>query len=394
MITLSDERLDLEVTGFLRDEAEDLYGTPDARDMARRIVDADRSLGRRWARLFARPMFRLAIVGMLLAAALGSAYVIGATRSRPALNGQLMMAPWQFFDPAKGVYSKYSLCQAWCDDAGLGFSSWSRDGRQVAFVDLDGTTGAVQSGKRGWSIWRFDAGTRTLSNVVDCPANGACAWPSFSVDGRSIAYVELDRVPGLDPDYLEPRTMPDSTQPSISHLVAMDLATGATRRASPATGNLGTTGWTADGHVLAAFQPGNDPNEQRQLLFDLDTGQATEPVSRWPYAPARVSPDGTTIAYITYPEPVKRDGILRPNDNVYEVWVGNVDGSGLHRIHVGTPAYIQMPPTWSPDGQELAISVVPFAEDDPDSYLLDVQTGAVTAAPPGLTLAWLPAQQP
>ncbi len=392
MTATTDERLDFELVAFLRDHAEELYGAPDARTAATQMARAEASLPRRMAHQFAGPFPRLILVGMLIASALATAYVIGATRARQPVNGQLMMAPWKFVDLATGVYSTYSLCQAWCDDAGVGFSAWSRDGQQVAFVDLDGTKGAVQTGKPGWSIWRFDARTRELSDVVDCPRNGACAWPSFSVDGGSIAYVELDRIPGLDPDYLEPRTMPDSSLPSISHLVTIDLATGATRRAGPPTGNLGTTGWTADGRVLAAFQPGNDANEQRQLLFDLATGQATEPVTRWSFAPARVSPDGTTIAYITYPERVKRDGILRPSENVYEVWVGNVDGSGLRRIHVGTPAYVQMPPTWSPDGRKLAISVATFTGDYADNYIVDIETGAVTETPPGITLAWLPGQ--
>jgi hypothetical protein len=391
MINLTDDRLDLELVGFLRDEAEDLHGTPDARGMTRRIAETEGSLGRRWARLFTQPAFRVAVVGMLLTATVGAVLVAGVARNQPFRNGSIVQMPWHFLDPSTGVYSDYPLCQAWCDDAGTGFAAWSRDGQQVAFVDFDGLSGTVQTGHPEWSIWRFDARTRQLSMVVECPPHRECAWPSFSVDGGSIAYVEMDATFLWDTEFFDNHQLPPFTAKSISHLVTIDLATGAHRRVDPAKGNFGMPGWTADGRVLVANQPGGDPNVVHEVLVDLDSGAMTEPVTRWPYAPARVSPDGTTIAYLTYPKPVTRDGILRPEENVYEVWLANVDGTGLRRIHTGTPAYVSVPPTWSPDGRQLAISVNTFATDL-ENYALDIESGAVRELPPdGQTMAWLPA---
>jgi WD40-like Beta Propeller Repeat len=393
MITLSDDRLDLELVGFLRDEAEDLYGTPDARAIAHRIADADRSLGRRSARLFAGPMFRLAVVGMLLAAALGTALAIGVTRTGPVLNGRLVFAPWNFVDPATGAYLDYPECQSWCDDAKLGFAAWTRDGQQVAFVDTDGLAGTVQTGQPGWSVWRFDGRTRQLSLVGACPPEGACAFPSFSADGGSLAYVRSNGNFHWDNDYLyETKKLPKFTGEPVTQLVVIDLATGAERRVDPATGNMITTGWAADGRVLTAVQPGSDPNELHAVLVDPDTGAMTEPVTRWDYAPASVSPDGTTIAYLVYPTWLKRDGILRPEDNVYEVWLANTDGSALRRIHTGMPAYLSVPPTWSPDGRQLAISVLNFDVSDSNNYALDIETGAVRELPPGIPMAWIPSR--
>lgn len=328
MITLSDDRLDLELVGFLRDEAEDLYGTPDARGMAHRIEDADRSLGRRWTRLFARPMFRLALVGMLLAAALGTVLAIGAPRTGPLQNGRLVFAPWNFVDPATGAYLDYPECQSWCDDAKLGFAAWSRDGQQVAFIDNDGLAGTVQTGQPGSSVWRFDGRTRQLSLVEACPLDGGCAFPSFSVDGGSVAYVRSNRNFQWDQDNVTvTRRLPKLTGEPVSQLVTVDLATGAERVVDPPRGNMSTTSWTADGRVLIGVQPGRDPNELQAVLVDPDTGAMTEPVTRWSFAPASVSPDGTTIAYLVYPKRVNRDGVLRPSENVYEVWLANADST-------------------------------------------------------------------
>ena len=393
MTTLTDDRLDLELVWFLREEADDLYGTPDARGMTRRIAHEDRSLGRRWARLFARPMFRLAVVGMLLAAALGAALAFGAPRTGPFGHGWLVFSPWNFVDPATGVYSNYPQCESWCDDAKLGFAGWSRDGQQVVFVDTDGLAGTIQTGQPGWSVWRFDSRTRQLSLVEACPPEGGCAFPSFSVDGGSVAYVRSTKDFHWDQDYLtQTLQLPKLTDKTISQLVVIDLATGAERVVDPPKGNMITTSWTADDRVLTAVQPGSDPNERRAVLVDPETGAMIEPVTRWPFAPASVSPDGTTIAYLVYPRPVKRDGVLRPSENVYEVWLANTDGTALRRIHTGTPAYVSVPPVWSPDGRQLAISVMNVDGSDVSNYALDIETGAVRELPLGTTMAWIPSR--
>ncbi|HET9084580.1 MAG TPA: hypothetical protein VFN41_09285, partial [Candidatus Limnocylindrales bacterium] len=186
------------------------------------------------------------------------------------------------------------------------------------------------------------------------------------------------------------RRLPKLTGEPVSQLVTVDLATGAERVVDPPRGNMSTTGWTADGRVLVGVEPGSDPNELQAVLVDPDTGAMTEPVTRWSFAPASVSPDGTTIAYLVYPKRVNRDGVLRPSENVYEVWLANADGSALRRIHTGAPAYLEFPPAWSPDGRQLAISVTNFDVSDPNNYALDIETGAVRELPPGITMAWIP----
>ena len=90
MTVMSDDRLDLELVWFLREEADDLYGAPDAEAMTWRLMNADRSLRRRLDRLVARPIVRVALVGMLLAAALGTTLIVGAIQRGLVTNGQVI----------------------------------------------------------------------------------------------------------------------------------------------------------------------------------------------------------------------------------------------------------------------------------------------------------------
>src|SRR5262245_1388101 len=155
----------------------------------------------------------------------------------------LVLAPWHFVDPVTRVYSDNPMGQAWCADAGFGFATWSRGGQQAAFVVMDGLAGTVEAGRRGAGVWRFDARTRQLAWVTDCPLEGGCAFPSFSVDGGSIAYTQWDKHFPWDEDFFDTRRIERLTADPVSHLVAINLSTGAQRRADPRIGNVAMTGW-------------------------------------------------------------------------------------------------------------------------------------------------------
>jgi Tol biopolymer transport system component len=81
-------------------------------------------------------------------------------------------------------------------------------------------------------------------------------------------------------------------------------------------------------------------------MIDVSTGETTplpqSLVGGWSYA---VSPDGTRFAY--------SQGACPPCTPPIEVYVGNVDGTGVRRVL--TPGVIDaFGPTWSPDGSVLA----------------------------------------
>src|SRR5690242_14780675 len=102
MTATTDERLDFELVGFLREQADDVYEAPDAATMARRLVGADRSVRRRLERLVARPVVRVALVGMLLAAVLSATLIAGAVRRGIVTNGPVILTPGLALDPSSG----------------------------------------------------------------------------------------------------------------------------------------------------------------------------------------------------------------------------------------------------------------------------------------------------
>ena len=379
MTTVTDDTLDLEIVSFLRAHAEDLAGAPPARAMATQIAGADVAAGRWIALLFARPVARIALVGLLIAAAVGVAATVGSPRSGGIQNGLLVLEPWRAYDPVAGTWSDNVVCGGGCSDAHQ--IAFSRDGRRHAVVGMDGPTGD-QVGGRGASIWWYDDATSRLTMLARCPEAGECSSPSFSVDGRSLAFIEVSNLAAQSVAGQRPR------------VVAIDLASGA-RRDAPLTTDLPFfgTSWTADGKVLVSVVPPTRREERRAVVIDLDTGERIEPVTRWPVSRAAVSPDGQTIAYLTYERYVPSDGILRPEDHIYELWLAQADGSNLRRIHHGVPARIAPNnPVWSPDGRQLAF-VVNLIGKSGGTFVIDVETGAVNqvleATPP--LMAWLPA---
>jgi hypothetical protein len=389
MTQITDERLDLELVGFLHNHAEELYGAPDAGAMARRIAGSERSIRGLFARTLARPMVRVAIVGMLLAAAIGVTVLAGALRSGTIRNGLMVVSPELGFDPETGTYSSMEYCGGRCADAVYAFLiSWSRDGRQMVFVDWNGLDGDIQTGRTGWSIWRYRADSSELTLINECPADGGCFVGEFSVDSRFVAFVETDWHPFEGTKDPPPGigSVPNRAQPPTTwRLVAVDLVDGTRRQVEASTKVVPGAphmSWTADGRVLLATQPGPSGFQVGMQLFDLDTGDVSEPVRRWPGAVGRVSPDGLTIAYVTYERPPRGDGIWRPEEHVPELWLSDVDGSNPRLVYHGDPREFYSGPIWSPDGTQVAVAGL---------GIIELATGNVRELSSGSVGDWLPA---
>jgi len=181
----------------------------------------------------------------------------------------------------------------------------SPNGSMVAF-DSD------REGERG--IYVADAGGRNLRRVS---GEGFAALPSWSPDGRTIAYV---------------RAEPDN--PNVWNLWSLNLDSGQTRRLTAnASGRPQGASWFPDSHRVA-YAVGN-----RIMVLDLATGTPAEFASpqagRKPGAPA-VSPDGRLMIF-----PLSGDG----------AWLTDLS-DGTSRKVLSDPSAGDF--TWSPDGTRVA----------------------------------------
>jgi hypothetical protein len=376
MTAMTDDRLDLEIVAFLRQQADDVYGAPDSGAMAWRLSAAERSMRRRLDRLVARPVVRLALVAMLLAAVVSATLIVGAARRGMITNGPIVLSPALVLDPSTGRMSAGSICGGRCADAVD--VAFSRDGQVLAFVDPDGLSGDTQTGGAGMSIWRYDRGSDRPRLLVACPPAGACGRPSFSVDGRQLAYGSADWADG-----------------GVGwEMVVIDLATGQRQSVPHPEGDGFWMSWTDDGRIVTSIQPGSDPHVRRTYLIDPANGATFEPVDRWPFTEATASPDGSTIAYLSYVSRIRTDGIVHPEDRFFEIWASDVDGSNLRQLYRGGPANIggQERLVWSPDGRQIAFGLGMMG-GDPHVWILDTERGGQLQSLDGTPriTAWPPA---
>jgi TolB protein len=217
------------------------------------------------------------------------------------------------------------------------------------------------------------------------------SWPSFSPDGKRIAYVlfavnkppELVTVDttGHDPHQLNrgrleavwfPAWSPDSKQLVFagvgnerSGLMIMDQHGAYLRAFLPAGVQDAFPSWSPDGKTIA-FSARRDGETAIYLvdnigyelhpLMDASTGRRVEgwmPV--W-------SPDGKQIAFISLD---------------YEISVINSDGTNRRVLtpYITTGYYAKGYPTWSPDGSKIAFEANP--NGNWDIYTIDVRDSTI-----------------
>lgn len=377
MTVMSDDRLDLELVWFLREEADDLYGAPDAEAMTWRLMNADRSLRRRLDRLVARPIVRVALVGLLLAAALGTTLIVGAIQRGLVTNGQVILSPGLVLDTTTGKLSASALCAGRCADAAE--VAYSRDGRTLAIVDRDGTAGDMQTGAAEMSVWRYASGSGSPTLLVTCGIDAACGGPSFSVDGKRLAYVEAD---------LDPAT---HTEFTTTRVIVIDMATGKDAVVPHPPGFPFSLSWTSDGRIVEVNQGPHDRNP-RTYVIDPKTGKAVEQrTDKWRFATGSASPDGSQIAFLVFDSGPHSDGIMHPEDYDFDVWLAGVDGADLRHLYRGDPAEFDggSHPVWSPDGRLLALGLHPIGGDS-RVLIIDAENGALMQSfdSPASVSAW------
>jgi Tol biopolymer transport system component len=223
-----------------------------------------------------------------------------------------------------------------------GGPAWSADGTRLGFTDL----GAVEK------IYLTDAtGTTPVLLETACPTDCDDNEPSFSADGKRIAFRRILFGSGR------------SVAPTSSVIATIDLATG-TVEALPTTETSFADDhtvneyprWSPDGTQLLFYRwtIGSDGVPTASALFVVDAGgKNLREIAAPPFAgDAEWSPDGSRIAFNTYPWHADRMGDVpgwAADRNVYAV---QPDGTDLVQL---TTDGVSSAPSWTSDGRILFV---------------------------------------
>ncbi len=195
---------------------------------------------------------------------------------------------------------------------------WSPDGRRFAWVN--NATGRDQiriADADGGSVRRFAAG-----DAYD-------ADPSWSPDGRKLLFTSGRDGTGTTEIYVA--DTPDGT--NVRRLTFRPLEDYGAR-------------WSPDGRQIVWFsrETANDKFHLYMMNADGSNQRRLLPNRTAPDSGPSWSPDGRRLLWTSY-------------SNAYEIWVGNADGSGAHRI-ADHPNQTYSP-VWSPDGKQIAFTQQP-----------------------------------
>ena len=205
-----------------------------------------------------------------------------------------------------------------------GVSSWSPDGKQIAFTSAEIFNG---DGVFHWDIWVMDADGGNLRNLTN---HHAQEWsPAWSPDGDQITFSsERDRAWEFEVWGNREVYVMNTDGANL-----INLTNHPARDSSPA--------WSPDGRQIA-FSSDRDGNKEVYVM----NADGTNPINLTNH-PARDSspawsPDGLRIAFST-----NRDGDWekKPNDN-WEVYVINADGANPINL-TNHPAW-DSSPAWAP----------------------------------------------
>ena len=183
----------------------------------------------------------------------------------------------------------------------------------------------------------------------------AAAYAAFPGENGKIAFVGYDFSP----------------RPSGAVYVVEPDGAGLSRLAGG-----GDPAWSPDGRQVAVGG-GNGIT-----IYDLDGGVAAEVPTPHGVADPHWSPDGQRLVFMGVPVGISSD-----------VWVVNVDGSGLANL-TNTPDQSDFDPAWSPEGSSIAFTHAPDSTNRTDLWTMrpdgSEQVQLTFDAPPQGNPTWSP----
>ena len=173
--------------------------------------------------------------------------------------------------------------------------SWSMDSQTLALFSSTGKNGQRQL----WTVNADGSGAKKITNL-----NGYAARPRWSHDGRQIAFLYIEGAGGGGPLMAAPTTTGViDTAIHNQRIAVINAKTGELRRVSPPDLHIYDYDWSPDDKTfVATAAPGPGDNNwwiAKIYTIDIATGNATSI-----YKPSlqvalpRWSPDGNSIAFI------------------------------------------------------------------------------------------------
>jgi hypothetical protein len=208
--------------------------------------------------------------------------------------------------------------------------AWSPDGTMLVVEGIHAFFGPPQYEwvERASDLYVLDASAPTLPWQA-LTTNGLSTSPSWSPDGKQIAYLEQDQLF------------------ATNRVSIVDASGGAPRRLTLIDGYYGRPRWSPDGKRLAFSATAVGTGPTRIIVVNLDGSISTAFTSVGvPYDPSW-SPDVTQLVFSR-----SRNG--SGSAPTFEVVVSDVTGSNV-RVVVSLPEYATEP-TWSPDGRRILFS--------------------------------------
>lgn len=193
--------------------------------------------------------------------------------------------------------------------------AFSRDGRRIAFG---------RAARSGWRLYVMDANGRQVHAITK--QQSLANQPSWSPDGRSIAYAGMPSPP--------PRNFAQQVYVTASNGSGIRQLTSYSRF----KGGAGSPAWSPDGKLIAFWGATADPERAPLDVWVIrPNGSGLRRLITAATDPAW-SPDGKRIAFV-------RNG---------QIYTATAAGTGVRRLTRTKTA--DFGPSWSPDGKRIVFS--------------------------------------